>query len=55
MIEIEYPIWGGTRARPRITGYETMEGEKKGDWCVGRFSRKKISGNGVTILREWTE
>lgn len=55
MIEIEYPVWGGTRNHPRITGYETMEGERNGDWCVGSWKRKKISGNGVTILREWTE
>lgn len=55
MIEIKYPVWGGSKKWPRITGYETMTGARKGDWCVGRFSRKKISGNGVTILREWAE
>lgn len=53
MIEIEYPVWGGTKKHPKIVGYETMTGEIKGDWCVSDTGRKKLSGNWIKVIRKW--
>ena len=53
MIEIEYPVWGGTKKHPKIVGYETMTGEIKGDWCVSTTGRKKLSGNWIKVIRKW--
>lgn len=53
MIEIQYPIWGGTKRHPKIVGYETMTGEIKGDWCVSSLGRKKLSGNWIKVIKQW--
>jgi hypothetical protein len=54
MIEIRYAVWGGTKKHPRITGYETMIGEEKGDWCVDEYGKKKkISSQYVEVLKRW--
>ena len=53
MIEIEYPVWGGTKKHPKIVGYETMTGEIKGDWCVSSLGRKKLSGNWIKVIKQW--
>ena len=53
MIEIEYPVWGGTKRHPKIVGYETMTGEIKGDWCVSTTGRKKLSGNWIKVIKQW--
>lgn len=53
MIEIQYPVWGGTKRHPRIVDYETMTGEIKGDWCVSATGRKKLSGNWIKVIKQW--
>lgn len=53
MIEIQYPIWGGTKRHPKIVGYETMTGEIKGDWCVSSLGRKKLSSNWIKVIKQW--
>ena len=53
MIEIEYPVWGGTKRHPKIVGYETMTGEIKGDWCISSTGRKKLSGNWIKVIKKW--
>ena len=55
MIEIEYPVWGGSIRHPKIIGYETMIGQAKGDWCISDGKRKKITGTCVKVIREWKE
>lgn len=54
MIEIQYPVWGGTKKHPKIVDYETMIGEVKGDWCVSDSGRKKLSGNWVKVIKKWS-
>lgn len=54
MIEIEYPVWGGTKRHTKIVGYETMTGEIKGDWCISGTGRKKLSGNWIKVIKKWT-
>jgi|TARA_R110000824_G_scaffold64611_2_gene168804 hypothetical protein len=45
----EYPIWGGSRRRPRIVGYQDFEGMKRGNWIyLESGKRKKANGNHIT-------
>ena len=54
MIEIQYPVWGGTKKHPKIVDYETMIGEVKGDWCVSDSGKKKLSGNWIKVIKKWS-
>lgn len=48
----KYPIWGGTKKRPKIVGWECFRGSKNGDWItIEGGKRKKASGNYI----EWEE
>ena len=54
MIEIQYPVWGGTKKHPKIVDYKTMIGEVKGDWCVSDSGKKKLSGNWIKVIKKWS-
>lgn len=54
MVEIQYPVWGGTKKHPKIIDYETMIGEVKGDWCVSESGKKKLSGNWIKVIKKWS-
>ena len=44
-----FPIWGGSRRRPRIVGYEDFEGVKRGNWIyLENGKKKKANGNHIT-------
>ena len=46
----EYTIWGGTRRRPRVVGYEAFTGTLKKNWIhLDGGGKKKAGGNHI----EW--
>ena len=48
----EYKIWGGSRKRPTIIGYESFTGTLRGNWIhLDAGGKKKASGNHI----EWKE
>ena len=43
-----YPVWGGSRRRPRIEYHKSFEGVLRGNWIIlPTGSKKKATGNGV--------
>ena len=54
MVEIQYPVWGGTKKHPKIIDYKTMIDEVKGDWCVSESGKKKLSGNWIKVIKKWS-
>jgi len=43
-----YPVWGGSRRRPRVKYHKSFEGVLKGNWIIlPTGSKKKANGNGV--------
>ena len=45
-----FPIWGGSRRRPRIVDYRSFEGTKRGNWIfLDTGGKKKANGNHITF------
>jgi len=45
-----FPIWGGSRRRPRIIDYQEFLGTKRGNWIfLDAGGKKKANGNHITF------
>ena len=45
-----FPVWGGSRRRPRIVDYRSFEGTKRGNWIfLDTGGKKKANGNHITF------
>lgn len=48
MVEGEYPVWGGSKRKPRISYYKSFKGQLIGDWIhLEDGSRKKASSKWI--------